>query len=580
MMQPLLHFSFNGQETYFETPVKILTAEKTEDISTVFEELDQAIDQGYYAAGFVSYEAAPAFHSDYQVQQGNNLPLVWFGIYNKPSYTSSRQMDTINPFHLSTWKPSVNYQQYQLQMKKIKKAIHKGDTYQINYTMRLLSNFQGDPYSFYQQLKKNQQASYSAYLDIGDFQILSVSPELFFHVKNNHIVTKPMKGTIGRGRTYMEDQHLIHTLKHSEKDRAENVMIVDLLRNDLGRIAKTGTVKVSQLFDIESYPTVHQMTSTVEADLSTRKIYDWFQALFPCGSITGTPKIKTMEYIKELEDRPREIYCGAIGMISPEREAIFNVPIRTVIINRNQAVYGTGSGITWDSSPASEYEELKQKAKVLHQQRNSFSLLESIKLEKGNYPLLPFHLNRLSLSARYFNYPYKEGKVRKVLAAIAKDHADYTYKLRLLLHRDGSLSTDIKRIQSSLQQAACFVADKPVDKHNIFLYHKTTNRSIYQVHEEAENSKYFSALLWNEEGYITEFTTGNVAVESKGTFFTPPVSDGLLPGTFREKLMEDGKLTEKSIHLNELANYEQIWFINSVRGWVRVNLAKYDEFDI
>ncbi|MGP4040632.1 aminodeoxychorismate synthase component I [Gracilibacillus sp. D59] len=570
MNKIFLQFNFLNTIQQFINPIKVWNTYQISEIASIFEELEQFLNSGYYIAGFVSYEAAPAFDPSFHVHKNNELPLVWLAAFEKPTENTDNIED--NDFRLSEWKHSTSYLDYQKNIKKIKKAIEQGNTYQVNYTTRLKSHFRGNPYSFFQQLVNNQEASYSAYLDTGFHQILSASPELFFQVKDGKIVTKPMKGTIQRGRTYEEDLQFKQKLKHSEKDQAENVMIVDLLRNDIGRIAKPGSVRVKSLFDIETYPTVHQMTSTVEANLEKKKVFDWFQALFPCGSITGAPKVETMKYIAELEDTPREVYCGAIGWISPKREAIFNVPIRTVYINENHAIYGTGGGITWDSTSETEYHELNQKTEVLHQKRNVISLLESIKLDNGDYPLMTHHLRRLYQSTQYFGYPFHENEVKEKLAILANQYQNGCYKVRLVYHPSGSIELEHQPIIQLDEPIQTVLASEPIDKRNIYLYHKTTNRELYQKLDQNKPSHVLSSLLWNEEEHITEFTIGNVVVEKNGQFFTPPVSDGLLPGTFREQLIEENIVIEKSIRLSELPKYDQIWFINSVRGWVSVQL--------
>ncbi|QGH34177.1 aminodeoxychorismate synthase component I [Gracilibacillus salitolerans] len=571
MNKNFLQFNFHHTVQQFTNPIKVWNTNNINEITTIFEELEQFLDKGYYIAGFVSYEAAPAFDPSYHVhKQHNQLPLIWLAAFEKPTDHKDNVEGMV--YQLSEWKHTTSYQAYKHNITSIKKAIELGNTYQVNYTTRLKAHFSGDPYSFYQQLVKNQAASYCAYLDIGSNQILSASPELFFQVKNGKIITKPMKGTIKRGRTYEEDLQFKQNLRNSEKDQAENVMIVDLLRNDIGRIAKPGSVKVKSLFDIETYPTVHQMTSTIEANLETKKVYDWFQALFPCGSITGAPKVETMKYIAELEDTPREIYCGAIGWISPEREATFNVPIRTVILNGNDAIYGTGGGITWDSTSINEYHELNQKAEILHQKRTTVSLLESIKLDNGSYPLMTYHLQRLKQSTQYFGYPFHEEEIKEKLFMLAAQYQNGCYKVRLLYHPSGRMELEhqpVKALEEPIQTA---LAPEPIDRRNIYLYHKTTNREMYEKLDQDKPDHVLTSLLWNKEGHITEYTIGNVVVEKDGRFYTPPVSDGLLPGTYREQLIEEKILLEKSVSLSELGEYDQIWFINSVRGWVKVQL--------
>ena len=328
----------------------MIIANTIEEVLPCFQLIQNAIDDGYYAAGFLSYESAAAFDSAYQVKEEHTMPLLWFGIFSEPQHMSLSSTGLIvsqSGIHRLAWMSTS------ASIMSIKQSIENGDTYQTNYTIRLNSKFQGDDIALFQKLKKAQASNYCAYINTGEHSILSASPELFFHLEGDQVTTRPMKGTIERGKSFAEDEANANWLYQSEKNRAENVMIVDLLRNDLGIIAEPGTVHVPKLFEIEQYPTVHQMTSTIAAKISENiQLVDIFKALFPCGSITGAPKISTMDIIANLEKTPREVYCGAIGYITPNQEAIFNVPIRTVVIDQKtgNATYGVGGGITWDST--------------------------------------------------------------------------------------------------------------------------------------------------------------------------------------------------------------------------------------
>ncbi|WP_085506449.1 aminodeoxychorismate synthase component I [Thalassobacillus devorans] len=577
-MEPFLQFDFteadNNQPICFANPLEVIAVNHPEEIPAAFQKIEDAIQEGYYVAGFVSYEAAPGFDTAYQVHHATgDLPLVWFGIFENPVEPDSRT-ESLSEYQISDWKLDTTQEEYRQGIMAIKQAIEAGDTYQVNYTARLTSHFQGEDYSFYQQLKENQQSDYAAYLNIGRYRILSASPELFFRVSNGVITTKPMKGTAKRGRSMEEDEQFKHKLSTSEKDRAENLMIVDLLRNDMGRIAKPGTVKVPNLFAIDSYPTVHQMTSTIEAELEPdTTILDWFHALFPCGSITGAPKISTMNYIYKLEKSPRHVYCGAIGYITPDREAIFNVPIRTVLIDKEEetAIYGAGGGVTWDSTVDGEYEELMAKARLLKEKRKKFHLLESLKLQDGSYPLYQRHMNRLISSARYFGFSMDAEIVSKALQNVADDHPVGAFKVRLLVSKSGEVTVEAAAVRP-LETVVCSLAKAPVDKQDPFLYHKTTHRDVYDAHTKASPEDIFSVLLWNENEEITEFTIGNVVIEKHGKLLTPPVECGLLNGTFRQELLEQGAVMERKINKRELDTADTIWLINGVRGWVKVNL--------
>lgn len=572
MFNQKLFFEFADQPLLFENPIEIIEAYTLEDVKAGLEKVQRAARSGYYAAGYVSYEAAPAFDSAFIVHGDSKMPLLWFGIFKNPS--SSPELSGGQTFKVGDWLPDTTVQQYHSAITDIKSAIEVGDTYQVNYTIRLRSDFEGDDFSFYRQLSKAQSSNYSAYLNTGKYRILSASPELFFHWKDGEITTRPMKGTCKRGRWYEEDEANAQWLYHSEKNRAENVMIVDLLRNDLGATAIPGSVKVPKLFEIEKYPTVLQMTSTITAKTNPETtLVDVFSALFPCGSITGAPKISTMKIISSLEDSPREVYCGAIGYITPDQEAIFNVPIRTTIIDAEtgKMEYSVGGGITWDSEIEDEYEEALTKAMLLTATIPEFDLLESLRLENGKYGLLDRHLQRLQRSADYFGFDFSDVEIQAKLAQYAKSRIDGVEKVRLVVRKDGVISLDGSPLATFNDSLPICLADKPISNQNRFLYHKTTYRKMYEE-QRARHPDEFDVLLWNEAGELTEFTIGNLVMEIGSQLYTPPVECGLLPGTMREALLAEGKIKERILTKKDLAKATQIWLINSVRGWVPVYL--------
>ncbi|MUK88313.1 aminodeoxychorismate synthase component I [Ornithinibacillus sp. L9] len=579
-MNPLLFFEFmnaNGEKEplLFKEPIDIIVANNIDEVIPTLQNVQAAVHKGYYAAGYLSYEAAPAFEQAFQVNSDAKMPLLWFGIFKEPQYKS---ITSTSQFQTKEWIPQTDIASYNQSINQIKDYIEQGDTYQVNYTIRLKSEFDGDPIAYYNHLSTSQSANYSAFLNTGDYSILSASPELFFHLKDGKLTTKPMKGTVGRGTTDHEDTSNAEWLYHSEKNRAENVMIVDLLRNDLGRVAKAGTVQVPKLFTIEAYPTVFQMTSTVTAELEQDKnLIDIFKALFPCGSITGAPKVSTMNIINELETSPREVYCGTIGYITPEQEAIFNVPIRTVMIDNKSgtAQYGVGGGITWDSTNKEEYEEMLTKAKILTVNKEEFQLLETLGLENGEYIVLDNHLNRIKQSAAYFSYSISIEEIRKRLLEIAVTHAEGFWKVRLLVSKKGSFEVEIKESTNLNEPVSVSLSRSPVQKSDVFLYHKTTNRKVYEKSKEPFPNA-FDVLLWNEDGEITEFTIGNVVVELDGKYYTPPVESGLLAGTYRQHLIDENIIEERKIKVEELKDCTNVWLINSVRKWVAVRLENLD----
>jgi para-aminobenzoate synthetase/4-amino-4-deoxychorismate lyase len=563
----------DSRPLYFANPKKVITAHSIEDVLPQFQKVQEAIEQGNYAAGYVSYEAAPAFEQSFKVKDGAKMPLLWFGIFDKPEEEIPEKMT--GAFNLAEWQSETDSNAYRSGFQKIKSEIKKGNTYQVNYTMRLQSQFEGDDFAFFERLKRAQRSNYSAYLNVGSHRILSASPELFFRWEDGQLITRPMKGTVKRGTTLKGDQLNAEWLAASEKNQAENYMIVDLLRNDLGMIAKPGSVEVPQLKAIEKYPTVWQMTSTITADTNPgTTIIDIFKALFPCGSITGAPKIKTMEIIADIENSPREVYCGAIGFITPESEAVFNVPIRTVVIDKEtgKAEYGVGGGITWDSELSEEYDEAFLKAKLLTVERPAYKLLESIKLSDGEYYLLNNHIDRMKQSAEYFDYRFSELYLRDRLQKYAEINHGTLQKVRVLLHENGEIEVSGQAIKLLDPEFKAILAEAPISSANPFLFHKTTNRDVYEGFQ-MNNPDFQDVLLWNEEGFITEFTNGNVVVKINGDLYTPPVESGLLAGTFRQELIRKKEIKVKNISKADLNNAEEIWFINSVRGKLKVNLT-------
>ncbi|CAK6474362.1 aminodeoxychorismate synthase component I [Peribacillus castrilensis] len=563
----------DSRPLYFANPKKVITAHSIDDVLPQFQKVQEAIEQGNYAAGYVSYEAAPAFEQSFKVKDGAKMPLLWFGIFDKPEEEIPEKMT--GAFNLGEWQSETDSNAYRSGFQRIKSEIKKGNTYQVNYTMRLQSQFEGDDFAFFERLKRAQRSNYSAYLNVGSHRILSASPELFFRWEDGQLITRPMKGTVKRGTTLKMDQLNADWLAASEKNQAENYMIVDLLRNDLGMIAEPGSVKVPQLKAIEKYPTVWQMTSTITADTNPgTTIIDIFKALFPCGSITGAPKIKTMEIIADIENSPREVYCGAIGFITPESEAVFNVPIRTVVIEKEtgKAEYGVGGGITWDSELSEEYDEAFLKAKLLTVERPAYKLLESIKLSDGEYYLLNDHIDRMKQSAEYFDYRFSELYLRDQLQKYAEINHGTLQKVRVLLHENGEIEVLGQAIKPLGPEFTAILAEAPISSANPFLFHKTTNRDVYEGFQ-MNNPDFQDVLLWNEEGFITEFTNGNVVVKINGDLYTPPVESGLLAGTFRQELIRKKEIKVKNISKADLNIAEEIWFINSVRGKLKVNLT-------
>ncbi|MDT5157869.1 MAG: para-aminobenzoate synthetase / 4-amino-4-deoxychorismate lyase [Acidobacteriota bacterium] len=563
-----------GGRACFTRPAEIVVARSACEVRPALRRIERAAAGGMYAAGYVAYEAAQAFDRAFVVRPDSRVPLLWFGIFDSPS--------EFNPagdgeFRLSEWKPSICRSEYDRCVATARERIARGDTYQVNYTLRLRAVFEGDDFAFYERLRAAQRTRFGAYVNDGRFRILSASPELFFRRRGASIVTRPMKGTVRRGRWREEDARLAAWLAASEKNRAENLMIVDLLRNDLGRIAEFGTVHVPTLFEVERYPTLLQMVSTVAATLRPNTtLEEIFAALFPCGSVTGAPKVSTMRLIAALEDSPRGIYCGAVGFVAPGGDAVFNVAIRTVVIDAETgaAEYGVGGGVTWDSTAAGEYAETLDKAALLTEEARAFDLLETMLLENCVYGLLEDHLERLAESAAYFEIPLSIERVRAALADHARCFTVGRRRARLLVSTDGRVHVESEAItETPAVRLRVALARTPVSKTERFLYHKTTRRRLYDE-RRAEDPEAFDVLLWNEEGELTEFTNGNLVLELDGERWTPPRECGLLAGTFRAWLLRRGEIRERVLKLADIGRASRCWLVNSVRGWVEVTFTR------
>ena len=566
----------DGRWLKFHQPVQQFTTSNLADVLPLLRAVETAVNQqGLWAAGYLSYEAAPAFDSALVVRSPpTDLPLLWFGLF-APENVIPFDLPAAGDqnYQLGDWQPTVDESAYQAAIGAIKEQIARGETYQVNYTFRQHAPFQGDSFALFLDLYRAQQSAHAAYLDLGPWVICSASPELFFALDGRTVTTRPMKGTAARGLTLAEDEAQANWLHHSEKNRAENVMIVDMIRNDLGRVAELGSVAVPHLFAVERYPTLWQMTSTVTAQ-SDRSWTDLLTALFPCASITGAPKVRTMQIIAALETAPRGIYCGSIGYLAPNRRARFNVAIRTVTIDRRRdlAEYGVGGGIVWDSSAEGEFAECRLKAQLLTHSQPPFELLETVRWQPGDgYCLLDYHLRRLREAAVYFSIPLDLNRVQAELKR-AVAHQKEPLKVRLLVKRTGDARAEIGPLPDRPLRTVGLAA-RPVDRSNPFLYHKTTYREPYdQARASCPDSD--DVLLWNEQGELTESTIANLVVQYQGEWLTPPVSSGLLPGTMRQFLLDQGRIREAVIPRRWLPDCAQIVLVNSVRGWQPVSLRQ------
>ena len=584
-----------GRWLHFSHPEKVLRAERVEDVLPMLAEADAS---GCFVAGFLSYEASPAFDSALTVRESDDFPLLCLGLFPAPEVLDSIDGVPGAAFEVGALEPSVSKEEFVDAIGEIKERITEGATYQVNYTYRLNGAFSGDPWAFFCALVTGQKTEYAAFVETDKFAICSASPELFFSLGNGRIMARPMKGTAKRGRTLSEDWAQAEALCASEKDRAENIMIVDMIRNDIGRIAEPGSVETVSTFDVEKYPTVWQMTSTVLGGINhedTKNLCEGdsdalcssclrgelvrvMRALFPCASITGAPKAKTMEIIRMLETTPRKIYTGSIGFMTPQGETCFNVAIRTALIDQMAGTleYGVGGGIVWDSTAESEYEETLTKARILTAPRPEFQLLETMLWNHGHgIYLLNEHVQRLGKSAAYFDVPVDLYAIQEELNRTTEILSG-VHRIRLLVARDGHSEVQcfpLERnafhvLHQDLPVARVALAAEPVNSQDVFLFHKTTQRRMYEQ-ARAEFPDCDDVILWNERGEVTESTIANIVVRKDGRLITPPVESGLLAGTFRGVLIKDGVLEEKRFTVNELCSAEEIYLINSVRGWTR-----------
>ncbi|MBN2704147.1 MAG: chorismate-binding protein [Pontiellaceae bacterium] len=585
-----------GRWLHFSEPVKVLQAERVEEVLPMLYEAEAS---GLFCAGFVSYEAAPAFDSALKTRESEGFPLLCLGLFNAPEVFDRIERIPRAKYTLGELSPSVSKTEFVNAIEQIKERIAEGATYQVNYTYRLGGAFSGDAWAFFCELIDRQTADYAAFVDTGDFSVCSASPELFFSLSGDRILARPMKGTARRGRTFAEDIQQAEALRTSQKDRAENIMIVDMIRNDIGRIAKPGSVETLSTYDIKKYPTVWQMTSTVRGTIhhedtkvtkpETADFGDFtclcgelvcvMKSLFPCASITGAPKAKTMEIIQSLEKSPRKIYTGSIGFVTPQGEASFNVAIRTALIDRarGRLEYGVGGGIVWDSEAEAEYQETLTKARILTQPRPEFQLLETMLWEpESGFFLFNRHVQRLSKSAAYFDIPLELSAIQTELERVVENLV-VPHRIRLLVSQNGTFEVQRIPMKDGGAQASAPVGGQrpplhialsknPIDSYDVFLFHKTTHRTVYEQAKAARRDC-DDVILWNERGEVTESTIANVVIEKSGRRVTPPIECGLLGGTFREHLLKDGALEEGIVTLDDLRTADKIYLINSVRRW-------------
>ncbi len=560
----------------FGQPRAVLRAETPAQVPGVLRAAQQQAQAGAWVVGMVAYEAAPAFDEALLVHAKGPLPLAWFAVHDRPrppEDSPDRALDFAPDTELDL-RPEIGRARYEAEVAHIRQAIGRGEFYQVNHTLRMHARYEGSAIELYRRLRAAQPAGYCAYLDLGRHRIVSASPELFFRRDGQCLTTRPMKGTRPRGRHAREDQAMRDELLASAKDRAENLMIVDLLRNDVSRLAQPHGVEVPQRFAVEQHPTVWQMSSTVSARMREGLgLEDIFRALFPCGSVTGAPKVSAMAWIAGHEASARGAYCGAVGLLRPGGDAVFNVAIRTVTVDARtgRASCGLGSGIVWDSTPEGEYQEVLVKSRFLRCDPGAFELIETLRVEQGKALREDLHLARLEASARYFGFPADPGAWRHLLRHHAAQAPGGRARLRLVLDPGGSLRASLGPLPEGLdgKPALFALAAFAVSRDDVRLFHKTTRREVYE-RAAAAHPGVFDVLLHNAQGELTEFTRGNLALELGGRLLTPALDCGLLDGCLRREWLEQGRLQEAVLGLEHLRKAERVWFLNSLRGAIEL----------
>jgi len=575
--------SGTGQALLFADPQEIVEAREPSGIDDAFARIEAGLARGLHAAGFLSYELGYAFEPRLagRMPARSSLPLLWFGLFEAP-----RSVDpaALNRDFAARCPPPLDDLAFELDeaghaavVQRVLDYLHAGDAYQVNLTFPIRFRYAGDPLALYGALRASQPVAHGGIVATGAASILSVSPELFIETAGGRAVTRPMKGTAARGADAQSDEAAQAALRADPKQRAENLMIVDLLRNDLSRISEQGSVKVPALFSVETYPGFHTLTSTITSQLRPGlSLLQQMQALFPCGSVTGAPKLRAMEIIRELEAAPREIYTGSIGMIAPNGDLSFNVAIRTAtLLPGGEGVYGVGGGIVVDSRPAEEYAECRLKARVLTDLAGDYGLIETLRWS-GGYVRLALHLERLAVSAAALDFRFDREQVLAQLAEVeASFPAGKERRVRYELRRDGSLQITTAPMPPAADDALRIaVASQRVDAGDPFLRHKTTRRAVYErAFAEASSQGCDDALLLNRQGFVTETSRSTIFVERDGVLLTPPLEHGLLPGVLRRELIESGAAREAPLRLDDLRQAGR-WFVgNSLRGLQLAEIA-------
>lgn len=570
----------------FSDPHDIVTAFEASEVEDALRRLEAGVAQGLHAAGFLAYELGYALEPKIAalMPAGRSVPLLWFGLYKAP-----RQMDEAEVDHwLATHTRSGSYEftsvahawsrdDYLMRFRQVQELIRAGDIYQLNLTFKARFKLSGSPLTFYRDMRRRQRVAYAAIVDTGAVTVLSASPELFVEQHGRIVETRPMKGTASRAGTPEADAEAKRILATDIKQRAENLMIVDLMRNDLGRMADVGSVEVTDLFTVETFRTLHQMTSGVRARLKDDvSLGDLVKAIFPPGSVIGAPKIRAMELIAGLETEPRGVYCGSIGHIAPNGDAHFNVAIRSPVVFRDgRGEMGIGSGVVYDSDGGREYAECLLKMKFLTDPPKTFELIETLLWEEGRgYALLQGHLDRLKASAAYFGFTCDMSQVRAALDQQAGAIASKRARVRLTLAEDGKVAIGVTALEPVAGAAPVMryvMSDTRVNSADPFLYHKTTRRELYDREwKHASDTVGADEVVYlNERGELTEGSRTNLFLKIGRELLTPAIGSGLLPGVLRADLIAAGEAREAVLTLEDLESADEVFLGNSVRGLVR-----------
>ncbi len=569
----------------FVEPDEVITARNRDELFEAFDLIQKQIENGRIGYGFLTYEAGHFFEEKLlQLGTENNSVLLRFCFFDntkvrivKPEELDFVSGDNQKNYDVSNFNLNKSKEDFEEDIARIKNYISHGDTYQVNYTVRGSFKFSGSYSSLFKTLVFNQSARYTAFINNKDEVIISVSPELFFSVLKNEIITKPMKGTISRGINNLYDRRNINTLQNSEKNKAENLMILDLLRNDAGRISKFGTVKVTDLFKVEKYESLFQMISETRSTLQKGMGFkEILTNIFPSGSITGAPKIRTMEIIHELENAERGIYTGTIGLVEKDK-MIFNVAIRTLKINKKSGAgeIGLGSGIVWDSGPADEYNETLLKSKFILEPDDYFELFETMLVENKKIFLFDMHLERLKDAANYFLFKYDERKIKsEVFHILEKTNKAKKYRLKLNLNKWGNCSYSLKEYFPFAGKIKVIISANIISSQNRFQYFKTTNRKLYDdEYRKYSGQGFFDVLFFNENGHLTEGAITNIFIKKNGKWITPALDCGILPGVYRKHFISQNHpyVIETQIAYEDLFNSEEIVLTNSLRGEIKVD---------